>query len=56
VNFVTKQPVELQGYQTSSWANLPVIESMDGQDGTSAEFFPSLLSLLNTEIYSIVFF
>jgi hypothetical protein len=56
VNFVTKQPIELQGYQTSSWANLPVSESIAGQDGKSVEFFPSLLSLLNTDIYSVVFF
>jgi hypothetical protein len=55
VNFVTKQPVELQSYQASSWTNLPVSESIQGQNGNEAEFFPSLLSLLNTEIYSVVF-
>ena len=56
VNFLTKQPVELQAYQTSSWSNLPVTESSAGQNGESPEYFPSLLSLLNTEIYSVVFF
>jgi hypothetical protein len=55
VDFVTKQPIEQQGYQTSSWVNLPTTESTLGQDGKATEFFPSLLSLLNTDIYSVVF-
>jgi len=52
MQFVTGQPIQLQADQTASWANLPVIETLDGQDGREEQYFPSGQSLVNTEIFN----
>jgi hypothetical protein len=56
INFVTTQPYELQAVQAHSWAVLPVVETEMGADGKAEEFFPSLLSLVETAIYSEVIY
>ena len=55
VDFVTRQPETLQGYATSTWANFPVMQALQGRDGRSKQYFPSLSSIVNTAIYSLVF-
>jgi len=54
IDFVTAQPIELQGYQASSWVNLPVVQSENGGDGRGGQYFPGLQSFINTEIYNII--
>ena len=53
IDFVTTQPILLQGYSPSSWANFPVEQAMLGKNGRSRQFFPSLGSLVNTAIYTV---
>jgi hypothetical protein len=53
IEFVTAQPIQLQGYSTSTWANFPVIQAREGNDGRAEQFFPSLQSLVNTAIFNI---
>lgn len=54
IDFVTTQPVQLEAYQASSWANFPVLASLNGKDGRGEQYFPSLQSLINTEIYNVI--
>jgi hypothetical protein len=54
INFVTAQPIALQGYAAASWANFPTIQAKLGNDGRAAQYFPSLQSLVNTGIYNEV--
>lgn len=54
INFVTAQPIELQGYSAATWANFPVMQSAQGKDGRGEQYFPSLQSLVNTAIYNII--
>jgi len=54
VDFVTTQPIQLQGYHASSWANFPVIKSLQGRDGRGEQYFPGLQSLVNTAIFNII--
>jgi len=53
-DFITAQPIELQAYLTSSWANFPVLQSLQGNDGRGEQYFPSLQSLVNTAIFNLV--
>ena len=58
INFITAQPISLQGYATASWANFPVIQANDNSNniaiGRARQFFPSLQSLVHTAIYNEV--
>ena len=55
VDFVTSQPIALQGYSAASWANFPVIQAQqEGRDGRGEQFFPGLQSLVNTDIFNQV--
>jgi hypothetical protein len=54
IDFVTALPIELQAYQSSSWANLPVIQSQLGKDGRGEQYFPSLASLINTDVFNTI--
>lgn len=54
VDFVTQQPIELQAYQAASWASFPVLQAQRGKDGRGDEFFPSLQTLVNTGIFSVI--
>lgn len=51
VDFVTTQPIQLQGYQASSWSNFPIRQAMGGNDGR--QYFPSLESLVETAVYNV---
>lgn len=55
-DFVTGQPIALQAYQTASWGTLPVLQSLEGLNGRAGEFFPSLTSLLETDIFTSLVF
>jgi len=55
-NFVTAQPMELQVYQSSAWTILPVIEAFGGQNETAGEYFPSLQSLVETDVFNQILF
>lgn len=52
VDFVSKQPIELQAYSAASWANFPVIQAKAGNDGRGPDFFPSIDSLVSTDIFN----
>ena len=52
LDFVTAQPIALEGYSASSWANFPVLQALNGYDGRGRQFFPSLDSLVNTAVFS----
>jgi hypothetical protein len=54
VDFVTAQPIALQAYAASSWANFPVIQAQKGRDGRGEQYFPYLQSLVNTAIFNEV--
>ena len=54
VDFVTQQPIELQAYQAASWASFPVLQAQRGKDGRGDQFFPSLQTLVNTGIFSVI--
>jgi hypothetical protein len=54
VNFVTTQPIELLGYSVATWANFPVMQSIQGKNGRGEQYFPALQSLVNTAIYNII--
>jgi hypothetical protein len=54
IDFVTQQPIQLQGYQAAVMASFPVIQAGRGQDGRGDQFFPSLQTLVNTGIFSTV--
>lgn len=51
VDFVTMQPVVLQAFSASSWANLPIIQAEQGKTGD--QFFPSLQSLIKTDVVNV---
>lgn len=53
-NFTTTQPIDLQGYQASSWVNLPLQIAEDGMMGRGEQFFPSLQSVVNAGIFNII--
>jgi hypothetical protein len=52
VDFVTMQPLDLQGYSASSWANLPAIKAQQPQSSDNRRYFPGLQSLINTTVYN----
>jgi len=52
VDFVTAQPIDLQGYHASTWSNFPVVQEMAGMDGKMSQYFPASASLINTAIYN----
>jgi hypothetical protein len=52
VDFVTLQPVKLQGYAAATWTTFPVIQQERGRDGRTAQYFPSEKSLVKTVIYN----
>ena len=54
IDFLTKQPIDLQAYQAASWASFPVLQTQQGQDGRGDQFFPSLQTLVNTGIFSVI--
>jgi len=54
IDFLTQQPIELQAYQAASWASFPVLQAQRGKDGRGDQFFPSLQTLVNTGIFSII--
>jgi hypothetical protein len=56
VNFVTAQPIALQAYAASSWANFPVIQAQKGHDGREEKYFPYLQSLVHTAIFNEAIF
>ena len=53
IDFVTTQPLLLQGYSPATWANFPVQQSMAGNDGREQQYFPSLTSVVNTAIFTV---
>jgi hypothetical protein len=53
IDFVTTQPILLQGYSPATWVNFPVRQALEGNDGRAQFYFPSLSSLVNTAIYTI---
>ena len=54
IDFVTQQPIELQAYQAASWASFPVLQAQLERDGRGDQFFPSLQTLVNTDIFSVI--
>jgi hypothetical protein len=55
VRFVTAQPIALQGYTASSWANFAVIEALHRGDqaaGRGDEHFPALGSVVETAVFN----
>lgn len=54
VDFVTRIPLQLQAYSAASWIINPVLQSLDGKNGRSNEFFPDLRSFLNTAVYNYI--
>jgi hypothetical protein len=54
IDFVTAQPIELQAYQTSTWASFPVIQVQQGKDGRGGQYFPSLGSVVNTAVFKTI--
>jgi hypothetical protein len=53
INFVTTQPILLEGYSPAAWANFPVRQALMGENGRGTQYFPSLASLVNTAIYTV---
>ncbi|GAX16372.1 hypothetical protein FisN_27Lh084 [Fistulifera solaris] len=51
IDFVTAQPVQIQGHTPASWVNFPVLQAQSGQRGR--QFFPSLDSIVHTDIFTI---
>ncbi|GAX28265.1 hypothetical protein FisN_27Hh084 [Fistulifera solaris] len=51
IDFVTAQPVQIQGHTPASWVNFPVLQAQLGQRGR--QFFPSLDSIVHTDIFTI---
>lgn len=51
IDYVAAQPILLQGYTPASWVNFPVLQARLGQRGK--QFFPSLDSIVKTDIYTI---
>lgn len=54
IDFLTQQPIELQAYQAASWASFPVLQAQQEKDGRGDQFFPSLQTLVNTGIFSVI--
>ena len=52
VDFVTRQPLELQAFQTYSFAILPVNQALQGENGRNEQFFPSLSTLVHITVFN----
>lgn len=51
IDFVTAQPVQIQGHTPASWVIFPVLQAQSGQKGR--QFFPSLDSIVHTDIFTV---
>lgn len=54
IDFVTKQPLELQAFQTYNFVQFPLRQSLEGVNGRNQQFFPSLSTQVRTDVFNVI--
>lgn len=53
-DFVTKQPIGLQSFHTFAFAAFPVLQAIGGDDARADQFFPSLQTRVEINLFTIL--